>query len=137
MALNICFIETCEEIVAADPGAHLRLNQYENPDNHGTHERTTAQEIYDATDGAVTQFVAGVGTGGTITGTGRGLHELSDERVTVVGFEPDSPLHAVDGLKYLRSGDHYHPATYDESVLDRKEYVRTQKRATGSDRCGR
>jgi Cysteine synthase len=118
-------IETCEEVVAADPGAYFRPNQYENPDNPGTHERTTAREIYNATDGAVTQFVAGVGTGGTITGTGRGLHDLSDGQVTVVGFEPDGPLHAIDGLKYLRSDDHYHPATYDESVLDRKEYVST------------
>ena len=118
-------IETCEELVAADPGAYFRPNQYENPDNPGTHERTTAAEIDAATDGAVTHFVAGVGTGGTITGTGRGLHERSDGRVTVVGFEPDSPLHAIDGVKYLQSGDHYHPATYDESVLDRKEYVST------------
>jgi cysteine synthase len=119
-------IERCEELVAANPGRYFRPNQYENPDNPGTHEQTTAPEIYQSTDEQVTQFVAGVGTGGTITGTGRGLHERSDGRVTVVGFEPDSPLHAIDGLKYLRSGDHYHPATYDESVLDRKEYVSTQ-----------
>ena len=118
-------IEVCEERIAADPEGYVRLNQYENPDNPGTHERTTAAEIYEATDGSVTQFVAGVGTGGTITGTGRGLHERSGGRVTVVGFEPDNPLHAIDGLKYLRSGDHYHPQTYDESVLDRKEYVST------------
>jgi len=118
-------IERCEEIIAADPGAYFRPNQYENPDNPGTHERTTAPEIYDATDGAVTHFVAGVGTGGTVTGTGRGLRERSDGRVEVVGFEPDEPLHAIDGLKYLKGGDHYHPAVYDESVLDRKEYVTT------------
>jgi cysteine synthase len=118
-------IETCEERIAADPAGYFRPNQYENPDNPGTHEQTTAAEIYEATDGSVTHFVAGVGTGGTITGTGRGLHERSDGRVTVVGFEPDNPLHAIDGLKYLRSGDHYHPQTYDESVLDRKEYVST------------
>ena len=119
-------IEQCEELVAANPGRYFRPNQYENPDNPGTHEQTTAPEIYQSTDEQVTQFVAGVGTGGTITGTGRGLHERSDGRVTVVGFEPNSPLHAIDGLKYLRSGDHYHPATYDESVLDRKEYISTQ-----------
>jgi Cysteine synthase len=118
-------IETCEELVATEPGAYFRPNQYENPDNPGTHERTTAREIYESTDGAVTHFVAGVGTGGTITGTGRGLARRSDGRVTVVGFEPDSPLHAIDGLKYLRSDDHYHPTTYDESVLDRKEYIST------------
>jgi cysteine synthase len=119
-------IERCEEIVAADPDAYYRPNQYENPDNPGTHERTTAPEIHAATDGGVTHFVAGAGTGGTITGTGRGLTDLSDGTVEIVGFEPEEPLHAIDGLKYLRTGDHYHPETYDESVLDRKLYVTTE-----------
>ncbi|WP_096591576.1 PLP-dependent cysteine synthase family protein [Halorubrum ezzemoulense] len=118
-------IERCEEIVAADPDAYYRPNQYENPDNPGTHERTTARGIHAATDGGVTHFVAGAGTGGTITGTGRGLTDLSDGAVEIVGFEPEEPLHAIDGLKYLRTGDHYHPETYDESVLDRKLYVTT------------
>lgn len=118
-------IERCEELIAADPDAYFRPNQYENPDNPGTHERTTAPEIYEATGGEVTHFVAGVGTGGTVTGTGRGLHDRGE--VTVVGFEPDEVLHAIDGLKYLKTGEHYHPETYDESVLDRKEYVSTGK----------
>jgi len=116
-------IDRCEELVAADPETYYRPNQYENPDNPGAHEATTAPEIWDQTDGDVTHFVAGVGTGGTITGTGRGLHDRGD--VTVVGFEPANPLHAVDGLKYLRTGEHYHPTTYDESVLDGKVYVDT------------
>ncbi|OYR83322.1 pyridoxal-5'-phosphate-dependent protein subunit beta, partial [Halorubrum ezzemoulense] len=118
-------IERCEEIIAADPDAYYRPNQYENPDNPGTHERTTAPEIHEATDGGVTHFVAGAGTGGTITGTGRGLTNLTDGAAEIVGFEPEEPLHAIDGLKYLRTGDHYHPETYDESVLDQKLYVPT------------
>jgi len=118
-------IERCEEIVAADPDGYYRPNQYENPDNPGTHERTTAPEIHAATDGEVTHFVAGAGTGGTITGTGRGLKRRRGDDVEIVGFEPSEPLHAIDGLKHLRAGDHYHPETYDESVLDRKLYVRT------------
>ncbi|MFB6302483.1 MAG: PLP-dependent cysteine synthase family protein [Haloferacaceae archaeon] len=118
-------IERCEDLIAAEPDRYYRPNQYENPDNPGTHERTTAREIHEQTDAGVTCFVAGVGTGGTVTGTGRGLHDLSDGDVTVVGFEPDEPLHAIDGLKYLRTGDHYHPETYDESVLDRKAYAAT------------
>ncbi|QLG63687.1 PLP-dependent cysteine synthase family protein [Halorarum salinum] len=116
-------IERCEELVASRPDRYYRPNQYANPDNPGTHERTTAPEIWDQTDGEVTHFVAGAGTGGTVTGTGRGLHERGD--VTVVGFEPAEPLHAIDGLKYLGTGDHYRPETYDESVLDRTEYVGT------------
>ncbi len=118
-------IEECEAIIASDPDRYYRPNQYENPDNPGTHERTTAREIYEGTGGDVTHFVAGVGTGGTITGTGRGLTELTDGDAEIVGFEPDDPLHAIDGLKYLKTGDHYHPATYDESVLDRTVYVAT------------
>ncbi|MFB6268990.1 MAG: PLP-dependent cysteine synthase family protein [Halobacterium sp.] len=117
-------IERCEEIVAEAPEKYYRPNQYTNPDNPGTHEQTTAREIYEQTGGDVTHFVAGVGTGGTITGSGRGLHERGD--VTVVGFEPANALHAIDGLKFLRSGDHYHPETYDESVLDDKRYVDTE-----------
>jgi len=118
-------IERCEELIAANPDGYYRPNQYENPDNPGAHERTTAPEVYEGTDGEVTAFVAGVGTGGTITGTGRGLRELSGGTVEVVGFEPAEPLHAIDGLKYLRTGEHYHPETYDESVLDRKAYAET------------
>jgi len=120
-------IERCEGIVAEDPAGYYRPNQYENPDNPGTHQRTTAPEIHEATDGEVTHFVAGTGTGGTITGTGRGLTELRGGDVEIVGFEPSEPLHAIDGLKYLRTGDHYHPETYDESVLDRKLYVPTDE----------
>ncbi len=115
-------IERCEAIVADDPDAY-RPNQYENPDNPRAHERTTAAEIWNQTEGELTHFVAGVGTGGTVTGTGRGLHDRGD--VTVVGYEPVSPTHAIGGLKYLRGGDHYRPDTYDESVLDHKLYVET------------
>ena len=123
-------IERCAAIVADDPDAY-RPNQYANPDNPAAHERTTAAEIWDQTDGEVTHFVAGVGTGGTVTGTGRGLHDRGD--VTVVGYEPVNPTHAIGGLKYLRSGDHFHPETYDESVLDHKLYVET----ADADDCAR
>ncbi len=117
-------IERCEMLIEEHPERYYRPNQYENPGNPGTHELTTAPEIYEATDGAVTHFVAGVGTGGTVTGTGRGLHDL-DRTIDVVGFEPAEPLHAIDGLKYLRTGDHYHPGTYDRDVLDQLRYVET------------
>lgn len=98
-------------------------DQYGNPDNPRAHERTTGPEIWTQTAGRVTQFVAGVGTGGTVSGAGRALKDRGN--VTVAGFEPVSALHAIGGLKYLRSGDRYHPETYDESVLDGKLYVET------------
>ncbi len=116
-------IDRCDTLIAESPDRYYRPNQYVNPHNPGTHERTTAPEIWRQTDGSVTHFVAGVGTGGTVTGTGRGLHQAGD--VAVIGFEPGEALHAIDGLKYLQSGDHYRPETYDEGVLDRKVYVDT------------
>lgn len=117
-------IDRCEELIASDPDRYYRPNQYENPANPGTHEQTTAPELMDQTAGGITHFIAGIGTGGTITGTGRGLHERNPE-IEIVGIEPAEALHAIDGLKYLRRGDHYHPGTYDRSVLDRLEYVDT------------
>lgn len=115
-------LERCSDLVAGDPGEYYRPNQYTNRENPNAHERTTGPEIREQTDGAVTHVIAGVGTGGTVTGIGRALHT---DDVTVVGFEPAHPLHAIDGLKYLRTGDHYHPDTYDESELDEKIYVDT------------
>lgn len=116
-------LEHCEDLIGENPGEYYRPNQYTNPENPGVHGRTTGPEIWEQTDGSVTHVVAGVGTGGTVTGIGRALHDRGD--VTVVGFEPADPLHAIDGLKYLRTGDHYHPDVYDESVLDEKVYVDT------------
>jgi cysteine synthase len=116
-------LEHCEDLISENPGKYYRPNQYTNPENPGTHERTTGPEIWEQTDGSVTHVVAGVGTGGTITGVGRALHDRGD--VTIVGFEPADPLHAIDGLKYLQTSDHYHPDIYDESVLDKKIYADT------------
>jgi cysteine synthase len=83
---------------AADPDRCYRPDQYENLDSPGTHERTTAPEIYEQTGGAVTCFVAGVGTGGTVTGTGRGLGERDHLRVDgefVVGTSSGAALAVV------------------------------------------
>lgn len=116
-------LDRCAELVDANPERYYWPNQYDNPANPAAHERTTAPEIWAQTDGEVTHFVAGAGTGGTVTGTGRGLHERGN--VTVVGFEPAGDDHELEGLKFLRDGEQYHPTTYDESVLDEKLYVDT------------
>ena len=117
-------LDRCDAIVAENPSRYYRPNQYENPANPNTHEETTAKELYEATDGELTHFIAGVGTGGTITGTGRGLIER-DPAIDIIGIEPAEPLHAIDGLKYLRTGEHYHPGIYDESVLTQQRYIET------------
>ncbi|MBN9100138.1 MULTISPECIES: cysteine synthase family protein [unclassified Pseudonocardia] len=102
-------------------------NQYDNPANPRIHELTTGPEIWEQTGGRVTHLVAGVGTGGTISGTGR---HLKQHGVTVVGVDPASSTYSGgDGSPYfVESVGHYrHPATvddvwpeaYDQSVLDR------------------
>jgi len=116
-------LERCESLLAASPDRYYRPNQYANPANPGAHERTTGPELWQQTDGAVSHFIAGVGTGGTLTGTGRALHDRGD--VAVVGVEPAEPLHAIDGLKFLRRGDQHHPETYVEDELDEKRYIDT------------
>jgi cysteine synthase len=113
-------IERADEIVASDPGAYYKPDQYSNPANPRSHEETTAAEIAEQAP-EVTEFVAGVGTGGTITGVGRGLGD--DARTVAV--EPDSAMHAIDGLKFMREGGHIVPEIYDASVLDDKLYIST------------
>lgn len=84
-------IEEAERIVAETPGA-VMLGQFVNPDNPMVHRKTTAEEIWADTDGKVDAFVAGVGTGGTVTGTGRRLRELNPS-IRVFAVEPDeSPV---------------------------------------------
>jgi cystathionine beta-synthase len=103
------------------PGA-WKPDQYSNPANPRAHYETTGPEVWQQTDGRVTHFVAGVGTGGTIGGTGRYLKEVSDGRVQVVGADPVGSVYSGgDGRPYLVEGvgEDFWPTTYDASVPDR------------------
>ncbi|GGL33391.1 hypothetical protein GCM10009037_16300 [Halarchaeum grantii] len=91
-------------------------DQYANPANPGVHERTTGPEVHAQTDGRVTAFVAGAGSGGTVTGVGRALRERGD--VAVVGYEPAEPRHGIDGLKYVRGPRFDDPDVYARDELD-------------------
>ncbi|MBO1418066.1 pyridoxal-phosphate dependent enzyme [Streptomyces sp. FH025] len=98
------------------PGAWL-ANQYDNLANPDAHIRTTGPEIWEQTGGRVTHFVAGVGTGGTITGTGTYLKEASGGSVTVIGADPESSTYGGgDGSPwYVESIGHYlHPDTVED-----------------------
>jgi cysteine synthase A len=109
-----------QEIVAKTPGA-IMASQFSNPANPEAHRRTTAEEIWRDTDGAVDVFVAAVGTGGTITGVGSRLKELKPE-VTAIAVEPEGSAvlsgerpgpHKIQGI-----GAGFVPAVLDQSVID-------------------
>jgi cystathionine beta-synthase len=96
-------------------------DQYSNPENPRSHFETTGPEIWRQTDGRITHFVAGVGTGGTITGVGRYLKEVSDGRVRIVGADPDGSVYSGGtGRPYLVEGvgEDFWPETYDRDVAD-------------------
>src|SRR3954466_6230274 len=96
-------------------------NQYANVNNAISHYETTGPEIWRQTDGRVTHFVAGVGTGGTITGAGRFLKEVSGDAVRVIGADPEGSVYSGgSGRPYLVEGvgEDFWPETYDRSVCD-------------------
>lgn len=111
--------------LAQQPGA-WKPDQYSNPHNPRSHYETTGPEVWAQTEGRVTHFVAGVGTGGTITGVGRYLKERSAERegpgVQVVGADPAGSVYSGgSGRPYLVEGvgEDFWPETYDRTVADR------------------
>ena len=113
-------VEKAKEIVAATPGA-IWARQFDNPANPAIHKATTGVEIWDDTDGAVDLLVAGIGTGGTITGAGQLLKERKPS-VRVIGVEPkDSPIlnggapgpHKIQGI-----GANFVPSVLDTHVYD-------------------
>ncbi|MCH6231935.1 pyridoxal-phosphate dependent enzyme [Microbacterium sp. CFH 31415] len=100
------------------PGA-FKPNQFANLNGPRAHYETTGPEIWRDTDGRVTHFVAGIGTGGTITGTGRYLREVSGDAVRVVGVDPEGSLYSggpVHGYLVEGVGEDFWPESYDPSV---------------------
>lgn len=114
-------IKKAEELRDSIPGSVI-LQQFENPANPLAHVHTTAEEIWKDTDGKVDVFIAGVGTGGTLSGVGRGL-KAHRRDIEIVAMEPDSSavlsgdkpgMHKIQGI-----GAGFVPATYDAEVVDR------------------
>jgi len=102
------------------PGA-WKPDQYSNPNNPLSHYETTGPEVWQQTEGRVTHFVAGVGTGGTISGAGRYLKEVSDARVRIVGADPEGSVYSGgSGRPYLVEGvgEDFWPDTYDREACD-------------------
>ena len=122
-------IEKANELAAANPGSFIPA-QFDNPDNCAAHYKTTGPEIWADTDGTVDIFVAGIGTGGTITGTGRFLKEMNPN-VKIVAVEPaDSPLlsqgragaHGLQGI-----GANFVPKILDTDIYDEIITVTTEQ----------
>ena len=105
-------IREAQRLAASDP-RYVYLDQYSNPANPLAHELTTGPEIWSATAGAVTQFVAGVGTSGTIVGVSRALRPNG---VRIVAVQPDDALHGIEGWKHMPTA--IRPPIWDERVAD-------------------
>jgi cysteine synthase B len=116
-------IRQARRLVAESPTRFIYLDQYNNPANWQAHYRTTAAEIWEQTQGAVTHFVAGLGTTGTFTGTSRRLLELNPA-IEVIPVQPDAPFHGLEGLKHLDSS--IVPGIYDPSLAGRTMFVPTE-----------
>ncbi|MBF0674820.1 cysteine synthase A [Pseudomonas sp.] len=126
-------IEKAQEIVASNPATHYLPQQFDNPANPAIHEKTTGPEIWNDTDGAVDVVVAGVGTGGTITGVSRFIKQTQGKRILSVAVEPiSSPVitqamagdelkpspHKIQGI-----GAGFVPKNLDLSLVDQVEQV--------------
>lgn len=126
-------IRRAEEIAASDPARYFLPQQFKNPANPAIHEQTTGPEIWDDTEGAIDVLVAGVGTGGTISGISRFIKRTKGKAITSVAVEPkESPVisQRLAGLE-LKPGPHkiqgigagFIPDTLDLSIVDRVEQV--------------
>ncbi|EGQ8449778.1 cysteine synthase A [Vibrio alginolyticus] len=130
-------IAKAEEIVASNPEKYLLLQQFDNPANPEIHEKTTGPEIWEATDGEIDVFVAGVGTGGTITGTSRYIKGEKGKAITSAAVEPaESPViaqalageeiqpapHKIQGI-----GAGFIPGNLDLDIIDRVEQVTSEE----------
>lgn len=130
-------IAKAQEIVATDPDKYVLLQQFENPANPQIHFETTGPEIWEATDGNIDVFIAGVGTGGTITGVSRYIKQEKGKAIESIAVEPaDSPVisqklkgeelkpgpHKIQGI-----GAGFIPGNLDLSVVDRAESVTNEE----------
>jgi cysteine synthase B len=117
-------IRLAKNILREDPERYYQPDQYNNPSNWKAHYRTTGPEIIAQTRGSVTHFVACVGTGGTVMGTGRALKEHNPD-VRVIAVHPDDEMHGIEGMKYLGEGAIV-PGIFDMSFPDERLFVSTE-----------
>lgn len=109
--------------IAAEQPGYFYANQYDNDANWRAHLTSTGPEILAQTGGSVTHFVAGLGTTGTLVGTGRAL-KAADPAIRVIGLQPDAGFHGIEGWKHLPSA--IRPGIYDDAVADEQRPVSTE-----------
>ena len=115
------YYNVSDRLVTEIDGA-WKPNQYANQQNPESHYLATGPELWEQTEGRITHFAAGIGTGGTISGTGRYLKEVSDGRVQIIGADPEGSVYSGGtGRPYLVEGvgEDFWPTTYDKNICDR------------------
>jgi len=116
-------IRAARELATARPEQYWYADQYNHPANARAHYLTTGEEIWRQTAGRITHLVAGLGTTGTLMGTGRRLQELNPA-IELVAVQPDGPFHGLEGLKHLATA--IVPGIYDPTLPSRTEFVATE-----------
>ena len=116
-------IREARRLAARRPDRFWYADQYNHPANPRAHYLTTAEELWRQTGGRITHLVAGLGTTGTLVGTGRRLKELNPQ-IEVVAVQPDGPFHGLEGLKHLDTA--IVPGIYDPDLVERTEFVSTE-----------
>ncbi len=117
-------ILTARQLAAEKPDLYWYANQYNNDANWQAHYKSTGPEILCQTDERVTHFVAGLGTSGTLMGTGRYLREQLPH-VKIIGFQPDASFHGLEGLKHMPTA--IQPGIYDPSFADENLGIVTEE----------
>ena len=115
------YYQVSDRLVRERPKA-WKPDQYSNVNNPLSHYRSTGPELWEQTEGRITHFVAGIGTGGTVSGTGRYLKEVSGGRVRIIGADPEGSVYSGGtGRPYLVEGvgEDFWPETYDKTICDR------------------
>ena len=116
-------IVAARQLAKEKPDLYWYANQYNNPANWLAHYQTTGPEILAQTHGEITHFLTGLGTSGTLMGTGRYLREQLPD-VNITSFQPDAPFHGLEGLKHMPSA--IQPGIYDPEFADETLDVRTE-----------
>jgi cysteine synthase B len=113
-----------QRLFQKQPDLYFYPDQYGNPENPRAHYETTGPEVIKQTDGQITHFLAGLGTSGTLMGTGQRLREFNRD-IKLVAVQPDGPFHGLEGLKHMETASHI-PALYDARVPDQIVEVSTE-----------